>query len=435
MFGLKRKNKELTVAVEEHKKLNQLVCAKLAAIGRSSASIEFTPDGIITTANRQFLNTFGYTRDEIKGKHHRIFCDPDYANSSAYSTLWNTLNRGEFLADQFERVSKSGEHVWLEASYNPIINSQNELISIVKYATDISEKVKSAQEQRSIIQAAGRSMAVIEFTPEGVILNANENFLRVTGYNIDELRGRHHRILCDDTLVNSQKYTDLWQSLLSGQFVSGQFERKGKFNQKIWLEASYNPILDPRGNLTKIVKFATDVTQRIEAANTAQNIALSTSLNADQAAQQGAGIVEQTTEIMTELSDRIAEASAKLDELNTHSDQINNIVATISAIADQTNSLALNAAIEAARAGEQGRGFAVVADEVRSLAARTSSSTIEIADVVTQNLSLSQAASKTMQDSIEQVVKGANLVQNISANIETINAGIGKIVSTMKTLK
>ena len=219
-----------------------------------------------------------------------------------------------------------------------------------------------------------------------------------------------------------------------GQFVSGQFKRVDSRGEVLWLEASYNPIFNIRGELSKVVKFATDVTARVNASTEAREVAYSTSLEADSSAQQGVQIVSETIALMTSLSSDISAASANLDALYKQSDQINNIVSTISSIAEQTNLLALNAAIEAARAGEQGRGFAVVADEVRSLAARTSSSTTEIAEVVKKNVDLSQLATNTMQSSIEQVTQGTQLVEQLSQSISEINSGINQIVNTMDRL-
>lgn len=285
-----------------------------------------------------------------------------------------------------------------------------------------------------MLNAIEHSMAVIEFDLKGNILHANDNFLNTTHYNLQELQGRHHKIFCEDSLVNSPEYTQFWQELNRGQYQSGQYKRVDKHGHVIWLEASYNPIFDELGNLTKIIKFATNITDRVEGAAQAREVASHTSNEADHAAQKGMEIVQDTVTLMANLSQDIGTASQNLQELNTQADQINNIVNTISGIAEQTNLLALNAAIEAARAGEQGRGFAVVADEVRQLAARTSSSTTEIAEVVNKNVELSDQATHSMQKSTSQIEEGSALVEKLNVTIADINSGVKAIGETIEKL-
>ena len=435
MFGAwKKANEESQTLVSQLKNQLSESDAILNAIDRSMAVIEFTPRGEILKANNNFLQTVGYSANEIIGKHHKIFCCNEYANSQEYKNFWNSLNNGEFFSGEFERQDKHGNIIWLEASYNPIYNEHGVLEKVVKFASNITDKVEKAQLQESMVNAMSRSMAVIEFDMSGKVLTANDNFLSATGYRLEQIQGQHHRMFCDPELSASREYSDMWNTLNRGQFVSGQFKRVDAAGNELWLEASYNPIFNIKGDLDRVIKFATDVTSRITASQSARDIAYSTSLQADESAQQGSEVVAQTIELMTSLSTDISQASENLDALNKQSDQITNIVATISSIAEQTNLLALNAAIEAARAGEQGRGFAVVADEVRGLAARTSSSTTEIADVVKKNVELSQLATDTMQASIEQVSSGTELVEKLSTSISEINAGVNQIVQSMDQL-
>lgn len=411
--------------------------SQLEAINKTMAVIQFTPDGTIKDANNNFLAATGYSLGEIVGKHHRIFCDNHYASSSEYHAFWQDLGRGTAKSGKFERFDKQGNPLWLEASYAPTLDENGNVTCVIKYCSDITELVTKEQEHAGINTAINRSMAVIEFQPSGQIITANDNFLSATGYALSEIVGQHHRIFCDSELVNSPEYSEMWNKLNNGQFVSGQFKRVDRKGNTLWLEASYNPIYDTNGKLIKVVKFASDITEQINNANeTAEiaEIAYSTSLQADKTAQQGTEVVTKTISLMQNLSSDISQASENLDALNKQSDQINSIVDTISAIADQTNLLALNAAIEAARAGEQGRGFAVVADEVRGLAARTSASTNEISSVVKTNLELSQLATTTMQTSIGQVDDGMSLVNNLSTNISEINAGINSIVHAVDSL-
>lgn len=435
MFGSWNKNNtENSAALQHLREENQILQANFDAIERSMAIIVFTPNGEIVRANNNFLQASGYSEQEVVGKHHSMFCTSEYANSNEYKALWQSLRRGELQSGEFERRNKSGNIIWLEASYNPIFDDAGQVVQVMKLASDITARAEQSNQQARLNDAISRSMAMIEFDMSGRIITANDNFLSAMGYRLEQIQGQYHKMFCDAELANSSEYKHMWATLNRGEFVSGQFKRIDASGNTIWLEASYNPIFNIRGELTKVVKFATDVTARVTASSEAREVAYSTSLNADKSAQDSAKIVNETIEIMTSLSSDITAASSNLDALNKQSDQINNIVSTISSIAEQTNLLALNAAIEAARAGEQGRGFAVVADEVRGLAARTSSSTTEIADVVKKNIELSQLATNTMQSSIEQVSQGTNLVEALSSSISEINSGIDEIVQTMDNL-
>ena len=164
--------------------------ARLAAISSSTAMIEFALDGTIVSANENFLKVMGYTAEDVIGKHHSLFVDPVYRDSDDYRQFWAKLRRGEFLASEFKRISKSGKDVWLEASYNPIFRG-NKPSGVIKIATDISQKKEEAVELRGKIEAIGRSQAVIEFAMDGTVISANKNFLSVMGYGLDAVSYTH----------------------------------------------------------------------------------------------------------------------------------------------------------------------------------------------------------------------------------------------------
>ena len=226
---------------------------QIAAVSRSMAVIEFDLDGTIRTANENFLTTTGYTLSEIVGQHHRIFCDPEYTQSRAYAQLWEDLGRGEFSAGEFKRFGKSGDEVWIQASYNPIFDAEGNPYKVVKYATNITEQVQKTADQEGQIAAVSRSMAVIEFDLDGTIRTANENFLSTTGYALSEIVGRHHRIFCDPEYAESRAYAQLWEDLGRGEFSAGEFKRFGKSGDEVWIQASYNPIFDADGRPFKVV--------------------------------------------------------------------------------------------------------------------------------------------------------------------------------------
>lgn len=435
MFGSSKKITTLTRELELTRVQAEQNKSMLEAISRSMAVIEFEPNGTIITANDNFTATVGYHLNEIVGNHHRMFCEPQYSRTAEYNDFWQEINNGAFLSGQFARLTKEGRKIWLEASYNPIFDRDKNLVKVVKFATDITDKVTRRQEQESMVNAISRSMAIIEFNMNGEIITANENFLAATHYALHDIQGQHHRIFCESSLSDSSEYAGFWASLNRGEFQSGRYKRVDKHGNVLWLEASYNPIFDASGHLVKVIKFAVDITARVINATETREFAAETSEQADISARQGKDIVRDTVKLMDSLSRDVGGASERLQALNTQADKINNIVNTISGIADQTNLLALNAAIEAARAGEQGRGFAVVADEVRQLAARTSSSTTEIAEVVKKNLELSSQATSSMAQSTEHIHSGTVLVSNLSDTIEGINAGVMAIGQAIERLE
>ncbi|MES2832421.1 MAG: PAS domain-containing methyl-accepting chemotaxis protein [Pseudomonadota bacterium] len=230
------------------------------AISKAQAVIEFNLDGTIITANENFTNTVGYTLDEIKGKHHRMFCIEEHAKSAEYATFWKKLGSGEFDSGEYKRIAKGGKEIWLNASYNPIFDADGKPFKVVKFASDISASKLRNAEFEGKNAAISKAQAVIEFNLDGTVITANENFLKTTGYTLPEIQGKHHRMFCEESYANTPEYRDFWKKLGSGEFNTGEYKRVAKDGTEIWLNASYNPIFDADGKPFKVVKFAADIT-------------------------------------------------------------------------------------------------------------------------------------------------------------------------------
>ncbi len=235
---------------------------QVEAIGKSQAVIEFNLDGTIISANNNFLGAMGYSLAEIQGKHHSMFIEPAYGRSAAYKDFWAKLNRGEYISEEFKRIGKGGSEVWIQASYNPIMDLNGKPFKVVKYAVDVTQQKLESADYRGQVEAIGKSQAVIEFNMDGTIILANNNFLNVMGYSLHEIKGQHHSMFVEPGYGKSASYKEFWAILNRGEYVSDEFKRLGKGGKEVWIQASYNPILDLNGTPFKVVKYATDVTEQ-----------------------------------------------------------------------------------------------------------------------------------------------------------------------------
>ncbi|WP_455918206.1 methyl-accepting chemotaxis protein [Pseudomonas cerasi] len=421
-----------TISTLQHTNAQQ--ASLLDAIERSMAVIEFDLQGTVLRANENFLKTMSYRAEQIAGQPHRMFCTPAFTRSAEYNQLWTQLRNGQFQSGTFERVGGDGQSVWLEASYNPVRDHTGQVIKVVKYAMDVTPRLQAESEANAKLGAIDRAMAVIEFNLDGTIITANANFLQRMGYSLAQIQGKHHRLFCKPDLANSSTYSEFWKRLNQGELFNGQFERIDKNGQTVWLEANYNPVYDASGRLCKVVKFASDITARVQqhaadAASAAQ--AYHISLSTRDIAEKGADVIQQTASGMREIAADIDGSSQLIAKLGERSQQITAIVNTIRGIADQTNLLALNAAIEAARAGEQGRGFAVVADEVRQLAARTSGSTAEISSMIAMIQEETRQAIDSMEGTRDRAAQGVELANQAGTVILQIREGTGEAVQAV----
>ena len=406
----------------------------IEAFKAGAATVIFSPEGIIQEASTPFLALMGYGAAELIGQPHSQLCPRAWGESGDYRQFWRRLAQGEVQSGTFERVNRQGETRWLEATYFPV-KHQGRVTRVLKIASDVTEQHQRLGRLEALTEALDRSRAMIEFTPNGDIIHANANFLSVMGYTLGEIAGRHHRIFCDETFLREQPR--FWEELARGQFKSGLFMRHDSRGQAVWLEATYNPIRDGSGKVVRVVKFASDITARIEqnhATREAARLAHSTAQETLHSAEEGAGLLRAVVQTSSLIASQVDEAIALIGQLNEQSRSIEAIVSTISAIADQTNLLALNAAIEAARAGEQGRGFAVVADEVRQLAARTSLSTDEIARVVQKNRELTARVTDDMAGVAGSAELGKQQIAGVDKLMSEIHQEADRVSQTVSAL-
>ncbi|NRH22543.1 methyl-accepting chemotaxis protein [Pantoea stewartii] len=417
--------------------------APFRALNSAMPVIEFSPDGTIQKASPLFLTAMGYEAHEIIGQHHSMFCPSSLTDSPEYRHFWQRLAAGDVRSGKHLRLAKGNRPVWLEASYIPVRNRRGRVCKIIKIAADISERIEAGLEQESVINAINRSMAVIEFSPDGRVLDANDNFLKTTGYKREQVVGQHHRMFCSELLSASDEYRQFWKRLNQGEFFSGQFPRLNHHGKPLWLRATYNPVFNSNGELYKIVKFATDVTEQVlnnqkehDAAVQAWEMAVQTLGNA----QNGANVIESSIEVVDRIAQDMNAISADIARLNSQSGSIDGMVETIRRFATQTRLIALNAAIEAARAGASGRSFAVVAAEVRALAASVSGATEEIEQVVSNNNQLAREVLKGMELNQKNTEQGVILMREageviaiIKKNSERVEGAVREFTHTVET--
>ncbi|WP_441600830.1 methyl-accepting chemotaxis protein [Ensifer sp. 2YAB10] len=474
----------------------------LDAINRSQAIIEFDLTGNILTANENFCRAMGYELREIVGRHHRIFVQPEEAASAAYRDFWTRLARGEYDRQQYKRIGKGGREIWIEASYNPVFKGKTPY-KVVKFATDITATKAKSTDDQGKIDALSRAQAIIEFTPAGEIITANKNFLKTMGYELHEIVGRHHSMFCEPDYAHSPDYAAFWRDLSAGRFATDQFMRLGKGGRKVFIQASYNPILDDAGRVLKVVKFALDVSDRVlavreigdglgrlaecnirmtldepfvgeleglrrdfntsigmfqetlsavlrqtrelndnshEMKDAAEHLSERTRQQASALEQTSAALEQATVSVRTSTENTqqtrtlvqnarqsahassgvVRDAVTAMQRIKAASEEISQIIGVIDEIAFQTNLLALNAGVEAARAGDAGKGFAVVAQEVRELAQRSAKAAKEIKDLI--------------HNSVTEVAEGVRLVGDTGNALKEIEDFVAAIDTRIEAI-
>ncbi|OYD21367.1 chemotaxis protein [Oceanimonas baumannii] len=393
---------------------------------------------MLLNANNLLFESLGYTRSEWLQRPLTDLIVPSAMSKDHCRLMLDAIRRGRHWHGALQLVSKNGREVWFRTILHPRPVGNTGQVELDAYSSELTRTISRSREKEDMLVALDRSSAVIEFSPEGVILNANDNFLTAMGYSRSQIVGKHHRMFCYAGEANSAAYDAFWQRLRGGEYVSERFRRADSHGQAVWLEASYNPIHDESGELYKVVKFATVITDQVNrelATAETSDIAYDISKSTDENTLKGMDVIDATISTMHGLSQQMGDASKGIFELDTQSLRVSELVESIRGIADQTNLLALNAAIEAARAGEQGRGFAVVADEVRSLAARTSAATEEIIQMVSENRKLTENAVSLIEESMAKAQRALALSNDAGKVMQAIQQGARQVVDAVGQFK
>jgi len=418
---------------------------RAAAIDRVQAVVEFTPQGVIVDANENFLHVFGYTREQVVGQHHRLFVDPAEHDSEAYRMFWQQLGEGQHHTGLYRRLGNSGREVWIQGSYSPIRDRLGRVRRVVKHATDVTAQRLRATDMEGRLNAIDRAQAVITFNLDGIILEANDNFLAALGYAREEVVGQHHRMFVEPAERESAAYRQFWERLRRGEYNAALYKRVRRDGSPIWIQASYNPIFDPAGRPLKVVKYATDVTRQTLAAQTLRG----TLQQLNDTVPAIAGEAQTANRLAVEASGSAGTGGALVNELVAAIGNINDrakamaeIIAVMDSIAFQTNILAINAAVEAAHAGEMGKGFGVVAQEVRARAQRSAQSSKEIRELVRNTTdalagcsSRAQRAGEAMQAIVASSGQVDRRIRQIADSVHSQAEGLARVSSTLAELQ
>jgi len=398
--------------ITEEKLRNADIHGQFEALNKVMGVISFDMDGTITDINENFLDVVGYSREEVIGKHHRMFASPEVASSAAYSEFWAKLNRGEFDAGEYQRVGKGGKDIWLQASYNPILDMNGKPFKVVKFATEITNAKLQTLNVEGQIEAIDKAMGVISFNMDGTIQEVNNNFLNVVGYSRDQVVGKHHRMFAEPELANSAAYAEFWAKLNRGEFDAGEYQRVGNGGKEIWLQASYNPIFDLNGKPYKVVKFAADITAQKQLQMTVESV------------------LESTSVVMNAMSEgdltKFMEGEYE-GEFALLQQAINDTVTKMSTVVQDIVEASINISSSASEISEGNVDLSQRTEEQASSLEETASSMEELTSTVRQNSDNARQANQLATDAREKAEKGGSVIQNAIEAMAAISQSSKKV--------
>ncbi|AIF47639.1 methyl-accepting chemotaxis protein [Dyella japonica] len=406
------------------------------ALHRVQAVIEFDLKGKILTANDNFLNALGYTLEDIRGQHHRIFCEPAYAASPAYKKFWENLAKGILDRGEYKRIAGDGREVWINASYNPVFDDSGKPYKVVKFATDVTASRQEKAEFQGKVDAINKAQAMIEFDLGGQVLTANQNFLSAMGYALEEIQGHHHRMFCEDSYTASPAYAEFWAKLNRGEFDAGRYKRLGKGGRVIWIQASYNPIYDGNGRLCKVVKFATDVTAQVELEERVKRRAAEDQRKVEELLKtvRRAAEGDLTGEVCVEGSDPIDQLADGIQQM------MGDLRAVIGKVVDSAGGFSGSSQEIASRASAVASGAQLLGATVEEMNASIEELTASINSIATNSRSADQLAKDTHQEAergakaIARSIEAMDLINKSSEDISEIIKVIGEIASQTNLL-
>lgn len=409
---------------------------ELKALHRVQAVIEFSLDGTILTANENFLTAMGYELQEIQAHHHSMFCEPEYTNGMEYKKFWQSLGKGEFIAGEFKRFAKGGKEIWINASYNPIFDADGKPFKVVKFATDVTASKMKNAEFEGKIQAISKAQAVIEFNLDGTITTANENFLKTVGYGSPEIIGKHHRMFCEPEYAGSSEYAMFWQKLNRGEFDAGRYLRLGANGKRIWIQATYNPIMDMNGVPYKVVKFAIDVTKQVELEQAVKLKAEEDQRKVDELlitvnkASQG----DLTSQITVMGSDALGQLGQGILKMMT---DLRSVIGTVVSSANKFGTSSKSIAEQSCAVAKGASSLGATVEEVN---ASIEEFTVSIASIAKSTRQANDLAKETQKEaeqgsqSITKSIEAMDLINKSSEDISEIIKVIGEIASQTNLL-
>ncbi len=406
------------------------------ALNRVQAVIEFDLKGRILDANDNFLSLLGYSLEQVQGQHHRMFCDPAYAASAEYKKFWERLGSGAFDKGEYKRLTADGREVWINASYNPVMNSAGKPYKVIKFATDITASRTEGAEVHSKMAALDKAQAVIVFDLDGHVLHANSNFLATVGYTLEEIQGRHHRMFCDEALAASSAYADFWTRLRSGQFDSGRYRRIGKGGRTIWLQATYNPVHDVNGRVHKVIKFASDITAQVELEESVKRRAEEDQRKVDVLLQtvRRAAAGDLTGEISPQGDEPIDQLAAGIKQM------MGDLRTVIGKVIEGTHGFTAESTDIASQSGSMASGAQLLGATVEEMNATIEELTASINSIASNARSADQLAKDTQQEAergakaIDRSIEAMALINKSSEDISEIIKVISEIASQTNLL-
>ncbi|MBA6372407.1 PAS domain S-box protein [Colwellia sp. BRX8-4] len=410
--GVPYKVMKFATDITEQKLANANFLGQIEAISKAQAVIEFNMDGTIITANENFLSTLGYTLEEVKGQHHSMFIEPELKGSVEYKLFWESLNRGEYDSKEYKRIGKGGKEVWIQASYNPILDLNDKPFKVVKFASDVTKQKLISADYSGQIAAISKSQAVIEFNMDGTIITANDNFLSALGYTLSEIQGQHHSLFVEPAHKSTIEYQQFWQKLNRGEFDSGEYLRIGKGGKEVWIQASYNPILDLNGKTMKVVKYAADITGRKQAIAQIKETLMTLSDG------------DLTQYIETEL----------VGEFNIIGTSINEFIDVLSNMVGDIRSASTNVFDSARELAEGNNELSHRTESQASSLEETASAMEELTSTVQQNAENASEASKLSASVMDKATNGGAVVKNAITAMSDINKSSKKIADIISVI-